>query len=251
MPRTPEKPGNEFRLFHLLPNMVTIAAICAGMTSIRFGIQGNYELSAQLILAASVLDGVDGRLARLLKSKSKLGAELDSLADFANFGVAPALVIYFWALQDLPRAGWIAVLVFAVCTVIRLARFNVSNGEDSTGSSDRNFTGVPAPAGALLALLPMYLSFAFSDAALVHEGLVSIYLIGVGMLMISRVPTFSPKSITISRQNVRYFLVGFAFLGAAVLSFPWETLLGLCLIYLGTVFWAMFSGRAIGQPREA
>ena len=240
----PDTLRTEFRLFHLLPNMVTIAAICAGMTSIRFGIQGKYELSVQLILAASILDGLDGRLARLLKSKSKIGAELDSLADFANFGVAPAIVMYFWAMQGLPSIGWIAVLIFAVCTVIRLARFNVSNNADGEEAPSRHFTGVPAPAGAILALLPMYLSFAFSDAALFHAGVVSVYLVGVGLLMISRIPTFSPKTIAITRQNAKFFLLGFVALGAAVMSFPWQSLMALCLVYLGTVFFTLITSRA-------
>ncbi len=167
MSKPARRAKSEFAIFQLLPNMLTIGAICAGLTAIRFGVQGNYLLAVQLILVASVLDGLDGRLARLLGADSKMGAELDSLADFLNFGVAPALIVYFWALQDVRGAGWIAALVYAVCCVVRLARFNVAGkSEEAEEGSGEFFVGVPAPAGALLVMLPMYLSFAFDDARL-------------------------------------------------------------------------------------
>jgi CDP-diacylglycerol--serine O-phosphatidyltransferase len=166
-----EKTGADLALIQLLPNALTITAICAGLSAIRFGVQGNYVLAVQLILLACVLDGLDGRLARLLRSSSPMGAELDSLADFLNFGVAPPLILYFWALQDMRSAAWISVLVYAVCCVVRLARFNVNdkaeaekakNG-DAVGESGSFFTGIPSPAGALLVLLPMTASFAFHN----------------------------------------------------------------------------------------
>lgn len=238
-----DRPKTELTIVQLLPNLLTITSICAGLTAIRFGFQGNFELSVQLILVAAILDGLDGRLARLLKSDSKMGAELDSLADFLNFGVAPPLVIYFWALQDLPSAGWIAVLIFAVCCVVRLARFNVDNKSDFENEDCRFFVGVPAPAGALLAMLPMFVSFAISDAPILPPIFVSIYLVIIGLLLISRIPTWSFKTVTVSRENVKFFLVGFAFVGAAVLTYAWTTLVVLCLAYVATVTWALASGK--------
>jgi CDP-diacylglycerol--serine O-phosphatidyltransferase len=233
------KPQTEFALIQLLPNALTIAAICAGLSAIRFGVQGYYTLAVQLILAASVLDGLDGRLARRLGSDSKMGAELDSLADFLNFGVAPPLIVYFWGLSDM-RGGWIAVLVFSVCCVLRLARFNVSNKSEDLGPKSEYFEGVPSPAGALLVMLPIYLSFAFDSAPLLPDFLVCAYMIFVGWLLISHIPTWSFKTTRISRENVKFFLVGVAFVGAAVLTFAWATLIVFCLGYVGVVIWAWF-----------
>ena len=188
----------EFSLFQLLPNALTILAICAGLTAIRLGVQGDYVLSVLLIIGAGIIDGVDGRLARLLGSSSKMGAELDSLADFLNFGVAAPLTLYFWALQDMRGLGWISVLVFAVCCVIRLARFNVTAKSDEPRDS-AYFQGVPSPAGALLVMLPMYLSFAIADRAVLPDTVICLYMIAVGLLLISRLPTWSFKTTKLSR----------------------------------------------------
>lgn len=228
----------EFSLIQLLPNVLTIAAICAGMTAIRFGVQGNYTLAVQLIIVAGVLDGLDGRLARALRSCSKIGAELDSLADFLNFGVVPSLTLYFWALQDTPSMAWIAVLLFSICCVIRLARFNVGNKCENTDQDSAYFEGVPAPAGALLVLLPMYLSFTFADAPLVPDLIICVYMVVIGLLLISRIPTWSFKTTRISHENVKFFLVGVAFVGTALLTFAWATLIVLCIAYVGMVVWA-------------
>ncbi len=239
-------------IVQLIPNMLTIAAICAGLSAIRFGIEGNYVLAVQLILAACVLDGLDGRLARLLNSDSKMGAELDSLADFVNFGVAPALVIYFWALQDLRGIAWITVLVYAICCVVRLARFNVTAKSDTPEDKDTAgayFTGIPSPAGALLAMLPMFLSFAFADAPLLPDVVICLHLILVGWAMIARFPVWSFKTAKISRNNVKFFLVGFAVLGSAVLIYAWITLVVLCVAYLIVVFWSILSHR-ISEDRK-
>lgn len=238
MTETKTRQRGEMPIVQLLPNMLTIVAICAGLTAIRFGFQGDFERAVQLILVACVLDGVDGRLARLLKCESPMGAELDSLADFVNFGIAPALMIYVWALQDMRSAGWISVLIFIVCCVIRLARFNVST-KSETDKSDKNyFIGVPSPAGAMLVLLPMFISFLFSDAPLVPPELICIFMIGIGLLMISRIPTWSFKIMTISREKVKYLFVGFVILVAALLTYPWATLVALDLVYVAGVIWA-------------
>ncbi|ATG36858.1 MULTISPECIES: phosphatidylcholine/phosphatidylserine synthase [Phaeobacter] len=240
MHHPPEKRKSEYALIQLLPNMMTIAAICAGLSAIRFGVQGNYTLAVQLILAAAILDGFDGRLARILRSDSKMGAELDSLADFLNFGVASPLVIYYWALQDMRGLGWLAVLVFSVCCVVRLARFNVSTkSEQKVTAKSVYFEGVPSPAGALLAMLPMFISFAFADAPVIPDILICLHMGVIGLLMISHVPTWSLKAVKISRENVKYFLVGFAFAGAAVLIYAWITLVILCLGYAAMVAWGL------------
>ncbi|MGR3622274.1 CDP-diacylglycerol--serine O-phosphatidyltransferase [Pseudophaeobacter sp.] len=235
-----DKRLTEFALIQLLPNIMTVGAICAGLSAIRFGVQGQYELAVQLILLAALLDGLDGRLARALGSDSKMGAELDSLADFLNFGVAAPLVIYFWALQDMSNAGWISVLVFSVCCVVRLARFNVATkSEDPGETANGYFSGIPSPAGALLAMLPMFVAFAFDAETGFPRLLICLHMVVIGFLMISRIPTWSPKLVRISRENVKYFLVACAFAGAAVLTYAWTTLVVLCLSYVVLVIWGL------------
>lgn len=234
-----DKPKPDLALIQLLPNVLTIAAICAGMTAIRFGVHGNYVLAAQLILFAAILDGIDGRLARLLNSDSKMGAELDSLADFLNFGVAPPIVLYFWALQDMRSAAWLTVLVYAVCCVTRLARFNVDAKCEDGPADKAYFKGVPAPAGAMLVFLPMYVSFAFSNAPLLPDLAICGYMVLVGLLMISRIPVWSFKTTRVSRENVKFVLVGVAFFGAAVLTYAWTTLVVLCAAYIAVVLRAL------------
>lgn len=232
-----EPARTEFHLFQLLPNLLTVAAICAGMTAIKFGVEGNYLRAVQLILFAAVLDGLDGRLARLLNADSTMGAELDSLADFLNFGVAPAFVVYFWGLQDIKQIAWLAALVYALCCVFRLARFNVAKKSDD-GDDGMYFIGVPSPAGAMLVMLPMFISFAFADAPRLPNVLLCLYMMAIGLLMISPIPIWSFKSTRISRENVKYFLIGAALVGAAVLTFAWVTLAVLCLAYIALVVWS-------------
>ena len=246
MEQEPRSRG-DLPIVKLLPNVITLIAICAGLTAIRFGFQGDYERAVMLILAAGFLDGIDGRLARLLRSESSMGAELDSLADFVNFGVAPALLIHSWVLKDLPRAGWIAVLVFAICCVIRLARFNISSKEEPGAQKGEFFIGVPAPAGALMVMFPMYVSFIFSDAALVPPLLMAVYTIVVGLLMISRVPTYSFKNVKISRERAMFHMLGIVLLCAALLTYLWQTLALLVLAYAGVVLWALRTHR---KPRD-
>lgn len=243
MPDTPNKAPTEFALIQLFPNMLTIVAICAGLSAIREGFRGDYATAVLLILAAAVLDGLDGRIARLLGSDSAIGAELDSLADFLNFGVAPALVLYFWVMQDLPSVTWLAVLAYAVCCVMRLARFNVSDKAKEPTADRAYFVGVPAPAGAFLVMLPMFVSFAFADVPLVPGYVIAVYMIGIGLLMISRIPTWSFKKTKVSRHNVKFFLVGFAVLSAALLIEPWVSLVVICLAYIGMVIWALLDRR--------
>ena len=234
MPDSP-RPRSELPLVQLLPNFLTIMALCAGLTAIRFAAQGRFGYAIGLMVLAAVLDGLDGRLARLLKHESEIGAELDSLGDFVNFGVAPALTMYFWAFQGWSRAGWIAALIYAVCCVMRLARFNVGQRAATDPTEKTDFVGVPSPAGAMLALGPMYFSYTFDAAPALPPALVALWLVGVGALMISRMPTPSFKKTTIYAEHARYIVLGFVALVAALLSFPWTTLLALDLAYVAAL----------------
>ena len=234
----------ELSLNQLLPNMMTIAAICLGVTAIKHGFESKFQSAVQLILLASVLDGLDGRVARLLRSDSKLGAELDSLADVLNFGVAPPFVLYFWALQDLQGIGWFSVQIFVVCCVVRLARFNVASKSDEEVYPSGYLVGVPAPAAALLVMLPMYFSFAFEKVDLLPSLAICGYLVLIGLLMISNIPTWSFKVVTTSPKNSKYFLIGFAVIGAAVLNYIWITLIGLCISYILLVLITISTGKA-------
>lgn len=237
-PTPPVRPRRELPIVQLLPNLVTVAAICAGLTAIRYATAGNFTVAVQLILLAAVLDGIDGGLARLLKSASALGAELDSLADFLNFGIAPALLMYFWAFKDLGNLGWIAVVIYALCCVMRLARFNVGTKAAESDKPARHFEGVPSPAGALLVMLPLFIDRALPGLPDIPDLVIAIYMLGVGLLMVSRLPTWSLKSLTIRRENVRYVYVGFVGFLAALISFPWVTLMVTGLLYLLSLLWS-------------
>lgn len=231
-PDPQEKPRSELPLVQLLPNFLTIMALCAGLTAIRFAAQGRFGYAIGLIVVAAVLDGLDGRLARLLKHESEIGAELDSLGDFVNFGVAPAMTMYFWAFQGWSRAGWIAALIYAVCCVMRLARFNVGQRAVQDPAEKTDFVGVPSPAGAMLAMAPMYFVFMLDGAPHLPPALIAIYMVGIGALMISRVPTPSFKKTTIYAEHARYIVLGFVALVAALLTYPWTTLFALDLAYV-------------------
>lgn len=227
----------KIRLIHLLPNLLTIAAICAGITAIRYGYEGNFEMAVRLVLAACVLDGLDGRLARFMNRSTAMGAELDSLADFVNFGVAPVLILHSWALQDLQSTGWIAVLFYAICCVLRLARFNVGDRVENGETLTEFFVGIPSPAGAILVMLPMVVSFSFSDLPLTSPTFLAIYVCLIGLLMISRIPTYSFKHKTIDRASAKYFLLSAAVLMAALLTYFWATMTLLTLAYVFCLLW--------------
>jgi CDP-diacylglycerol---serine O-phosphatidyltransferase len=248
MARKPNDAPRELLLLKLLPNLVSILALCAGLTAIRFAIAGNFGMAILLIGTAAALDGLDGRLARMLKSESAIGAELDSLCDFVNFGVTPALVLYLWGLRAETSLGWIAVLVYAVCCMLRLARFNVGNRAAGEAAEKTVFIGVPSPAGAILALVPMYLVLALDRAISLPPALVALWMVGIGALMISRVRTPSLKRITISADHARYVLVGSVVLVAALLTYPWVTLLALSLAYLASILWLFVRSFKGAQP---
>jgi CDP-diacylglycerol--serine O-phosphatidyltransferase len=212
----------------------------------RMAMQGNFHLAVALILLAAVLDGIDGRIARLLGSESALGAELDSLADFVNFGVAPGFLLYLWGMQDARGPGWIAVLVFAICCVLRLARFNIGNRALEKPEGATGFVGVPAPAGALVALLPLYLGQLLGGTGRLPAGAVAVWMVLVGLAMISRVPTPSLKSARIYAENAPFVLVGFVILIAALATYPWATLTALSLAYVAVFARAWHRARREG-----
>lgn len=219
----------------LIPNSITVLALCAGLTSIRFALEGRFEIAVGAILVASILDGLDGRIARLLKGTTKFGAELDSLTDFVNFGVAPVMVLYLWTMNEIGGLGWIAVLGYAVCCALRLARFNVGiEDPDKPVWAANYFTGVPAPAGAGLVMLPLYLSFQGMSDVKSASLLVAIYTGVVAFFLISRIPTFSGKrlGLRIHRDKVLPVLLLVALFAALLVSYPWAMLTGLCLIYM-------------------
>ena len=217
----------------VLPNAITAAALCSGLTGIRFAINGNWEMAIFAIVLAGMLDGIDGRIARLLKAQSRFGAELDSLADSLSFGMAPALVMFLWSLQDLPRFGWFASLAFAICCALRLARFNARiDVEDQPHKSVGFLTGVPAPVGAGLAFLPMYLWIASGEPVFRHPVLVAAWMVAIALLMISNLATLSWTSIR-PRRHIRLEAIALAGLVfAALLTEPWWTLAGISIVYL-------------------
>ena len=220
----------------LLPNMITLLAVCSGVTAIRLGIEGRFELAVGAVILATVLDAMDGRIARLLKGASRFGAELDSLADFVNFGVAPGVLIYLWSLNALKNLGWIAALALAIACALRLARFNVMlDDPDAPAWHKGFFTGIPAPAGALLAITPMYLGFlgiAPDGHTIAPAVLPWVLLVAFGM--ISRLPTFSGKTMSsrIPREWVLWILAGLVFALILLISFPWTLMLLASLAYV-------------------
>jgi CDP-diacylglycerol--serine O-phosphatidyltransferase len=221
---------------YLLPNLITLLALCSGITAIRLGVQGRFELAVGAVIIAILLDAVDGRLARFLKGTSRFGAELDSLADFVNFGVAPAMLIYFWSLNQLHTAGWIISLMLAICCALRLARFNVAlDDPDKPAWATGFFTGAPAPAGAGLAMLPMYLGFlGIVDDGRGYAMVFGPYVVAVALLMVSRVPTFSGKNLGrwVPRDLVLPILGIAVFSIIMLASYPWEFLTVVAVVYL-------------------
>lgn len=236
-------------VLQLLPNLLTVAAICAGISAIRFGYEGNFELAVRLILAACILDGLDGRVARMMNSSSPIGAELDSLADFVNFGVAPVLILHSWAFPEFRNEGWIAVLCYSICCVLRLARFNVSNRTEADMPASTFFVGVPSPAGAVLVLLPMIVTFAAFGISSVPPVFVGIYMCLIGLLMISRLPTYSFKNLFIGRGSARFFLLGAGLLAAALLTYLWETLTLISIAYAVSIIWAVWAARSTAASK--
>jgi CDP-diacylglycerol---serine O-phosphatidyltransferase len=222
----------------LLPNLITLLALCAGLTAIRMAVEARLELALAAIVFAALLDGIDGRVARLLKGTSRFGAELDSLADFVNFGVAPALILYFWGLNDLKSAGWIVALVFAICAGLRLARFNVMIDDPNKPAWAGNFfTGIPAPAGAITVLLPIYLSFLGLPDGLITVWFTFFYTLAIALFMVSRLPVFSGKRVgkrVPPEAVLPIFIVAVLFV-ALLISYPWIVLSVGTIVYLAAL----------------
>lgn len=219
----------------LLPNLVTLLALCSGLTAVRLAIEDRIELALAAIVFAAFLDGVDGRLARALKGTSRFGAELDSLADFVNFGCVPALILYFWGLNEAGSFGWIAALVYAICAALRLARFNVMLDDPNKPPFTADFfTGIPAPAGAITVLLPVYIELLGVPHGGIGTILALIYCVIIGVLMISTVPAWSGKTMgrRVRRDMVLPLFVMVALFFALLASYPWAVLSLCSVLYL-------------------
>src|ERR1700677_1715881 len=219
----------------LAPNFVTVVALCAGLTAIRMAFEDRYGLALAAIVFAAILDGIDGRLARLLKGTSRFGAELDSLSDFVNFGVAPALILYFWGLHDLKSAGWIAALAFAICAALRLARFNVMSADPDRPAWAANFfVGIPAPAGAIIVLLPIYAAFLGLPRSPILTWLTLAYTLLIAGLMVSRLPVFSGKRVgtRVPPEMVGPVIILLVLFVALLIAYPWIILTAGTLVYL-------------------
>ncbi len=236
----------------MLPNAITAAALCSGLTGIRFATEGQWSYAIMLVVLAGVLDGIDGRVARLLNAQSRFGAELDSLADSLSFGVAPALILFMWSLQDWPRFGWFAALAFAICCALRLARFNAGiDTEDQPHKSAGFLTGVPAPVGAGLAFTPFYLWTETGIEFFRHPVLMAVWLTVIAVLMISNIATLSWASLR-PRRSIRLGLIAFIGLAfAALLMEPWWTLAAISIIYLALVPYGLIKyGRVKRRRRQ-
>jgi len=243
-----------FSINRLIPNILTLAALCSGLTAIRFALQGEMRLAVIAIIVAAIFDALDGRVARRLGVTSRFGAELDSLSDFLCFGVTPALVLYLASLKDGGALGWVVTLMFPICSALRLARFNTALVSDTpppawTGSY---FTGVPAPAGALLALIPLMVSFEIEAAWPRHALVVGAVLVIVGGLMVSRIPTYSFKKGRVPRHLVLPSLLGAALVMGVLASAPWiaGSLIGLVYVSLIPFSWIAYRRQA-AQDRQA
>ncbi len=241
----------------LVPNFFTLLGLCAGLTSIRMGIEGRYDLAVAAIVFAACLDGIDGRIARLLKASSRFGAELDSLADFVNFGVAPAFLIFTWGLGDLKSAGWICVMIFALASALRLARFNAALDEEKPRWQTNYFMGMPTPAAAIVVLLPVYLYQLGFDETKTQWALkiILVYTLFIAFMMISTIPTYSGKLLgeRVGREWVLPIFVVAIGVVAFLFTYPYETLTALTCLYLGFIpmSWRAFRDKSEDESAAA
>lgn len=236
----------------LVPNAITALALCSGLTGVRFAISEDWQRALMFVIIAAVLDGMDGRIARMLRGQSRFGAELDSLADVIAFGVSPAIILYLWSLQFLPRFGWIFALAHAVCAALRLARFNASiDVEDQPHKSAGFLTGVPAPAGAGLTFLPVYLWLASGEEIFTSPYVVAPWAGLVAFLMVSNLATFSWTSLRLRRGVRLWAIVVIALVGGALLSEPWLTLSFLAILYAATIPASIYSYSKVKKARAA
>ncbi len=244
----PPERGMAFRA--LVPNAVTALALCFGLTGVRFGIAEHWGSAVACVVIAGVLDGMDGRIARLLRANSRFGAELDSLSDVTAFGVAPSLILFLWSLNQAPQFGWVAALALAVCCALRLARFNSRmDADDQPHKSAGYLTGVPAPAGAGLAFVPVYLWLVTANEIFRAWYVVMPWVIFIALLLISSVATYSWSSLRIRRGSRLFAIAGIGLLGAALVTAPWVTLLAISTLYLAMVPFSVASYARVKRRR--
>ncbi len=232
-----EQPKNKIKLVSdkktrvILPNMFTLVGVCIGLSSIKFAFDGNFQFSIIAIIVAAIIDGLDGRIARLIKGTSRVGKELDSLTDVISFGVAPAFIMYFWSLNQIGRIGWLICLIYVMCVALRLARFNVSSEADPSWR-DNFFEGIPSPAGGVLVLMPLVYSFSeFQIIKLNYDFFVPILFIVVSILLISKIPTYSFKKIKVQRNFTIFLLLGIVFYFGLILIYTFNAIVLSALVY--------------------
>ena len=232
----------------LFPNILTVLALCSGLTSIRFAIAEDWERSVIALVIACFLDGIDGLVARLLHGTTKFGAELDSLSDAISFGMVPSILLYLWAMQGAGTVGWALCLLFAVCCVLRLARFNTMVGDPGLPSWAHNyFTGVPSPAAAGLAILPMILSFYFEAGVFNSPLIVGVFLAAVSFLMVSKVPTFSVKKLRVPRQFALPMMIFIALFAGFMVTETWATLGLMGIVYIASIPFSVITFRRLSR----
>ena len=253
-----EQPQKNFKIVSdkktrmILPNAITLIGVCIGLTSIKFAIDGRFSIAVIAILFAALMDALDGRIARLIKGTSKMGKELDSLGDVISFGVAPALIMYFWNLQYLEKLGWFVCLIYVVCVALRLARFNI-NSEEESSWKDNFFEGMPSPAGGIIVLLPLVLSFSELEKFLFkinYDLLVPSFFIVVSILLISTIPTYSFKKIVIPRAMTKFLLFGIVLFFGALLVYTFKILAVSSFVYLCLIPISYFHYKKIKKEKN-
>ena len=217
---------------YLLPNILTLGGVCLGISSIKFSIDGNYSLAVIFILLAAILDALDGRVARLIKGTSEFGKELDSLTDFVSFGIAPVFILYFWELNNYGRLGWAIILIYSLCCVVRLARFNLTKIDNEQLWKNNFFEGIPSPAGGILILMPLIYELSEINLSFNIKNLTPYLTVLIAILLISKIPTLSLKKISISSKITVFILLGTGLMFISLLYYTFETLLFLGLIYI-------------------
>ena len=253
-----EQPKNNFKIVSnkktrmILPNAITLIGVCIGLTSIKFAIDGKFAIAIIAILFAGLMDALDGRIARLIKGTSKMGKELDSLGDVISFGVAPALIMYFWNLQYLDKLGWFVCLTYVVCVALRLARFNVNSDEEPSWK-DNFFEGMPSPAGGIIVLMPLIFSFSgfgLFFTKINYDIVVPLFFIVVSILLISTIPTYSFKKIVIPRYLTKFLLFGIVLFFGALLVYTFKILAVTCLIYICLIPVSYFHYKKIKKEKN-
>ena len=251
------KPKNNFKVVTdkktarvILPNMLTLIGVCIGLTSIRFALDGRFEFAIIAIILAAIIDGLDGRIARLIKGTSKVGKELDSLTDMISFGVAPAFIMYFWKLNTLGRFGWLVCLIYVICVALRLARFNVNSGQEPSWR-DNFFEGVPSPAGGILVLTPLIFSMTnFEFITINYDIVVPIFFIVTSLLLISKFPSYSFKKIVIQRKTTIFLLFGIVLFFGLLLIYPFNLIAISAIIYLAMLPISFFHYKKLKKQNE-